>query len=78
MTARKAILLSVLLSIFAGYLPFINQVLTLQRTFVFLPFFIIGFYFPKNEMQFLQGTRIKKSVWFSCRLSTCLLRFSMG
>ena len=38
MTARKAILLSVLLSIFAGYLPFINQVLTLQRTFVFLPF----------------------------------------
>ena len=60
MTARKAILLSVLLSIFAGYLPFINQVLTLQRTFVFLPFFIIGFYFPKNEMQFLQGTRIKK------------------
>jgi fucose 4-O-acetylase-like acetyltransferase len=60
MSARKAILLSVLLSIFAGYLPFLDQVLTLQRTFVFLPFFIIGFYFPKNEMQFLQGTRMKK------------------
>ena len=29
-------------------------------------------------MQFLQGTRIKKSVWFSCRLSTCLLRLFHG
>ena len=29
-------------------------------------------------MQFLQGTRIKKSVWFSCRLSTCLLPLFHG
>jgi fucose 4-O-acetylase-like acetyltransferase len=60
MSARNAILLSVFLSIFAGYLPFINQVLTLQRTFVFLPFFVIGYYFPKDEMKFLKEGRMRK------------------
>lgn len=59
MSKKQAILLSIGLSIFAGYVPFLNQVLTLQRTFVFLPFFIIGFYFPKNEMRFLLKPKIR-------------------
>ena len=42
---QKAILLSVLLSIFAGYLPFINQVLTLQRTFCLSTIFYHRFLF---------------------------------
>lgn len=33
MSKKQAILLSIGLSIFAGYVPFLNQVLTLQRTF---------------------------------------------
>ncbi|KPG68596.1 acyltransferase family protein [Enterococcus sp. RIT-PI-f] len=54
LSAKQAIFISIALSLCAGYLPFLNQILTLQRTFVFLPFFIIGFYFPKNDMAFLQ------------------------
>ncbi|WP_430611172.1 acyltransferase family protein [Enterococcus sp. DIV0876] len=61
-TPKQAIIISIVLSICAGYLPFLNQILTLQRTFVFLPFFIIGFYFPKNDMAFLQKTKMR---WLS-------------
>ncbi|OTN75523.1 hypothetical protein A5886_000597 [Enterococcus sp. 8G7_MSG3316] len=62
LTPKQAIILSIALSLGAGYLPFLNQILTLQRTFVFLPFFIIGFYFPKNDMAFLQTSRLR---WLS-------------
>ncbi|MBO0429736.1 acyltransferase family protein [Vagococcus fluvialis] len=55
----QAIFVSVVLSIFAGYIPFLNQILTLQRTFVFLPFFIIGFYFPKDGISLFLNSKIR-------------------
>lgn len=56
---NQAILMSVVLSIFAGYIPFLNQILTLQRTFVFLPFFIIGFYFSKDDTSFFLNSKVR-------------------
>lgn len=59
-SAKTGLFLAVALSIGAGYLPFLGQMLTLQRTFVFLPFFLIGYYLPKNDLRGLQQKSIKK------------------
>lgn len=48
LTPLKGISLSLLFSLGAGYLPFLDKTLAAQRTFTFLPFFIIGFYLSKD------------------------------
>ncbi|MFV0557862.1 MAG: acyltransferase family protein [Enterococcus sp.] len=50
LTPIQGIPLSVLLSLGAGYLPFLDQTLAAQRTFTFLPFFIIGFYLSNEQV----------------------------
>lgn len=44
------ITLSFILSLLSGYLPFMSRDLTLQRTFAFLPFFVIGHYVTKEQV----------------------------
>lgn len=51
--------LSILLALGAGYLPFIDRELTMQRTLVFLPFFIIGFYLSPQFFKKLQTDQIR-------------------
>lgn len=48
--AWGAIGLSILLTLVVGYLPFIDRNLALQRSFVFLPFFLIGHYFSLEKV----------------------------
>lgn len=45
-----AVGLSILLALVVGYLPFIDRNLALQRSFVFLPFFLIGHYFSWDKL----------------------------
>ncbi|WP_414842186.1 acyltransferase family protein [Enterococcus saccharolyticus] len=48
---KMGITVSVLLSLLVGYLPFIGRELTLQRTVVFLPFFVMGYYLQKESVE---------------------------
>lgn len=57
---KSAVIISILFSLAAGYFPFLDQMLTLQRTFVFLPFFIIGYVLPKDGMKFFQQPFLHK------------------
>ena len=61
--AILAISISIVGSLLAGYLPFIGKELTLQRTFVFFPFFLMGYYFKKDHMEKFKKSKWKK--WFS-------------
>lgn len=42
---------SVVLSVAAGFVPWLDRFLSLQRLLAFLPFFLIGFYIDNNEIQ---------------------------
>lgn len=55
---RIGIGLSVLGSLFIGYIPFVGRELTLQRTFVFLPFFVMGYYTREDSIYLFE-----KSQW---------------
>ena len=60
--AKVGIPLSIAASLLAGYIPFIDRELTLQRTVVFLPFFIIGYYLKPELVQTFKQS-VKKR-WF--------------
>lgn len=41
---KKMLLLSILIALFSGFLPFVTNTLSITRTLAFLPFFVIGYY----------------------------------
>lgn len=43
-----AILIAISIGILAGYIPEIGKMFSLSRTLVFLPFFVLGYYCPKE------------------------------
>ncbi|MFC7681353.1 acyltransferase family protein [Paenibacillus sp. GCM10028914] len=45
LTAKQQILIAVILGVLAGYLPVDGVWLSISRTFVFFPFFIVGYHF---------------------------------
>lgn len=51
------IILTLLVSLLVGFLPF-NRFLSLQRTFAFMPFFFIGYYFRDKKLFFLSKHKI--------------------
>ncbi|KAF1303787.1 acyltransferase family protein [Candidatus Enterococcus willemsii] len=48
--AKIGIPVSLLVSLLVGYIPFFGRELTLQRTAVFLPFFVMGYYLPHDKV----------------------------
>ncbi|MBV7391888.1 MULTISPECIES: acyltransferase family protein [Enterococcus] len=56
--------LSFLIALIAGYLPFINRELTMQRTLVFFPFFLLGYYLSPKAFKKVQNNsaRIKAAI----------------
>src|SRR5699024_490346 len=58
--AKIGIPLSIIISLLVGYTPFIGRQLTLQRTAVFLPYFIIGYYLPENFVEKFKNFKYKK------------------
>lgn len=44
----NALLYSVIIGLFVGLIPDINQILNLQRIFTYLPFFVMGYMFVGN------------------------------
>jgi fucose 4-O-acetylase-like acetyltransferase len=51
--ASYGLTIAFLLGIFIGYIDQIDQYLSLSRTFVFFPFFLIGFYLEKEHFETL-------------------------
>ncbi|MGX6961430.1 acyltransferase family protein [Vagococcus xieshaowenii] len=54
-----AITVSLLLAILVGYLPEVGRELSLQRAFVFFPYFLIGFHLPKQFFEVFQSKKMK-------------------
>lgn len=59
LTPFLSIFLSISISLLAGYLPFFDQLLTLQRTMTFLPFFIIGYYLSPQQIEWFKHSSFK-------------------
>lgn len=49
--AGFSLILSIALGVFVGYFEEINSFLSLSRTFVFFPFFLLGYYFKKEYFE---------------------------
>ncbi len=48
---KYSIILSIILSLFVGYLNFVSWKLSLSRIIVFFPFFLLGYYFKTNSIK---------------------------
>jgi fucose 4-O-acetylase-like acetyltransferase len=57
--ASFALLLAVTLGIAVGYFDEINNYLSLSRTFVFFPFFLLGFYLKKDHFEKFRELKYK-------------------
>lgn len=56
---QHAIILSILIGLAVGYMDFISNYLSLSRTFVFFPFFLIGYYMKKEHFQLITTKKAK-------------------
>ena len=41
---KKMLLLSIIIALFSGFLPFVTNTFSITRTLAFLPFFVVGYY----------------------------------
>ncbi|WP_099223653.1 acyltransferase family protein [Listeria costaricensis] len=60
-SAKKGLVIAFSLGLLAGYFDMIGGYLSLSRTFVFFPFFLVGFFMTKEHFKLLQ-TRSAKLV----------------
>ncbi|WP_102348512.1 acyltransferase family protein [Bacillus sp. Marseille-P3661] len=63
-TARVALCLAVALGIFVGYFDEINNYLSLSRTFVFFPFFLLGYYLKNEHFEKIRDIKFKYVSFF--------------
>lgn len=68
--------ISILGSVLIGYFPFISNELTIQRTFVFLPFFIMGYYLKEDGIQIIYQSKWRK--WLPIGLIIVFLTIRYG
>ena len=54
-----ALSLAVALGVFVGYFDEINSYLSLSRTFVFFPFFLLGYYLKKEHFEKLRDVKFQ-------------------
>ncbi|MCR2820926.1 acyltransferase family protein [Lederbergia panacisoli] len=54
-----AVSLALLIGLIVGYVDWISNFLSLSRTFVFFPFFIVGYYLKKEHFKLLSQSRTK-------------------
>lgn len=71
--AKWGILFAFVLGIGVGYVPFINETFSLSRTFVFFPFFLMGFWFSKEKLFRMQTVKRK---WISAGVLVTIFAIS--
>lgn len=52
---KKILPISIIISLAAGFIPFLDSTLSLGRTFSFLPFFLLGYYFKEEWIEKLRN-----------------------
>lgn len=57
--SKWGIITAFVIGIGVGYLPFINETFSLSRTFVFFPFFLMGYWFTKEKLFRIQTKKWK-------------------
>ena len=65
-TAGISITIALLIGLFVGYVDWINNYLSLSRTFVFLPFFLLGYYMRKEHFYLILKPKVKVSAFLIC------------
>ncbi|MFC6291916.1 acyltransferase [Macrococcus epidermidis] len=68
------LMVSFIIGIIVGYLPFINNTLSLSRTFVFFPLFLIGYYAQPEQFKYIRN---KKYIPVSIFMLTIVFIFYM-
>lgn len=58
-TPGRQLALSVVLAVLVGYLPIDGVWLSISRTFVFLPFFVLGYHFSDQLLAYLQKPKVR-------------------
>lgn len=54
-----SLVLSIVLGVLVGYIDVIDNYLSLSRTFVFFPFFLLGYYFKKEHFEKFRDSKFK-------------------
>lgn len=57
--ASISLILAVAIGVFVGYFDEINSYLSLSRTFVFFPFFLLGYFFKKEHFETFRAHKFK-------------------
>ena len=57
--AFTSIIISMIIGLLVGYVDYVTNYLSLSRTFVFFPFFLLGYYLTKDHIRFLFKTRCR-------------------
>lgn len=70
-----SILLAFTLGLAVGYLPFMTRAFSLSRTFVFFPFFLLGYFFKEKDFS-LNNLSLKKKVVIKVFAGIILLAFA--
>lgn len=68
--------LSIIIGLLAGFVPLIGETLSLSRTFVFFPFYVIGYY--AKDLNLLEKIKTKKIKILSIALSIVILIFILN
>ena len=69
---KVMILVSIVISLFVGYVSEVNEWLSLSRTFFFFPFFLIGYYVNRENFAKMKN---KWNVWIASTLAVVLVGF---
>lgn len=68
--------LSVMIGILVGYVGDIGHTLSLSRTFVFFPFFLIGFWLTKDQFMFVKRKSVKWTALFVIVIVSVAIHFA--
>ncbi|WP_456364222.1 acyltransferase family protein [Priestia aryabhattai] len=60
---KVAVVLSIIISLLVGYIGYINETLTLARTFFFFPFFLLGYLLEDRHFSWLKNKVNVKVSW---------------
>lgn len=66
--ANVSITVALLIGLFIGYIDWINNYLSLSRTFVFLPLFLLGYYLRKEHFYSLIKPHVKILAFLICTI----------
>jgi len=59
---KHSIILSIIIAVLFGYLPIRCEVLSISRTVVYFPFFLVGYYLKQKHFELLKTKKVLSSI----------------